>query len=457
MKRVLLWKGLAVLGLALLLLVPLSMIEGQVQARKERKNQVEENISQSAAGSQQITGPFLVIGYTEEVNTWVRDEKTGEQLKDPKTGQALMRSESVDRTAVIVPKVLVMEGKAQVEERHRGLYKAQLFHLDATLKGTIQVPGDLGLPQRQGKISPGRAWLAVGVSDLRGVQNHPKLRWEGLERDFTAGDVGEGLGRGLTVDLGPASQLKAQNYAFEIPAFLLMGTQELSVAPVAEDTQVSLRSDWPSPSFGGRFLPVKHRIDDQGFEAQWQVSSLARDLNPILWGRSGHKATEAFDIAFVEPVNIYLQSERAVKYGFLFVGLIFAGFFLFEMLKRLPIHPMQYFLVGISLALFFLLLLSISEHAPFLVAYAAAAGSSIALLWVYLGSVLRSWRHASAFGGGLTLLYGVLYGLLASEDNALLMGSVLLFAALAATMMATRKLDWYGISRRPDERESLPE
>jgi len=202
---------------------------------------------------------------------------------------------------------------------------------------------------------------------------------------------------------------------------------------------------------------VKHRIDDQGFEAQWQVSSLARDLNPILWGRSGHKATEAFDIAFVEPVNIYLQSERAVKYGFLFVGLIFAGFFLFEMLKRLPIHPMQYFLVGISLALFFLLLLSISEHAPFLVAYAAAAGSSIALLWVYLGSVLRSWRHASAFGGGLTLLYGVLYGLLASEDNALLMGSVLLFAALAATMMATRKLDWYGISRRPDERESLPE
>ena len=454
MKRVLLWKGLAVLGLALLLLVPLSMIEGQVQARKERKNQVEENISQSAAGSQQITGPFLVIGYTEEVNTWVRDEKTGEQLKDPKTGQALMRSESVDRTAVIVPKVLVMEGKAQVEERHRGLYKAQLFHLDATLKGTIQVPGDLGLPQRQGKISPGRAWLAVGVSDLRGVQNHPKLQWAGQAWDFEADGIGEGLGRGLVADLGPLAQLKAQDYAFEIPVFQLLGTEELSIAPVAEDTQVKLRSDWSNPSFGGRFLPARHHIDEKGFEAQWQVTSLARDLAPILWKRQGLKSSESFDIAFVEPVNIYLQSERAVKYGFLFVGLTFAGFFLFEMLKRLPIHPMQYFLVGISLALFFLLLISLSEHTTFLLAYAAAGGSSVLLLWFYLASVLRSWGHASAFAAGLTLLYGVLYGLLASEDNALLMGSLLLFAALAATMMATRKLDWYGLSRRT---ETLPE
>ena len=452
MKRVLLWKGLAVLGLALLLLVPLTMIEGQVEARKARKTQVEENISQSAAGHQQITGPFLVLSYREEVKTWARDEKTGDLLKDPKTGQAFLRSEEVARTSVLVPRSLSMEGDTQVEERHRGIYKAQIFHLETKLKGVFQVPANLGLPG--GHITPGSLRMVLGVSDLRGIQNHPKLQWAGQAWDFEADGIGEGLGRGLVADLGPLAQLKAQDYAFEIPVFQLLGTEELSIAPVAEDTQVKLRSDWSNPSFGGRFLPARHHIDEKGFEAQWQVTSLARDLAPILWKRQGLKSSESFDIAFVEPVNIYLQSERAVKYGFLFVGLTFAGFFLFEMLKRLPIHPMQYFLVGISLALFFLLLISLSEHTTFLLAYAAAGGSSVLLLWFYLASVLRSWGHASAFAAGLTLLYGVLYGLLASEDNALLMGSLLLFAALAATMMATRKLDWYGLSRRT---ETLPE
>jgi inner membrane protein len=454
MKRVLLWKGLAVLGLALLLLAPLAMVQSQIEARKERKTQVEDNIAQSAAGRQQLTGPLLVFSYTEPVSTWVRDEKTGELLKDPKTGQILSRTEDVWRTAIIAPKLLTLEGQASVEERHRGLYKAQLFHLEGHMKGRFEVPAGLGLPA--GRITPQRARVVMEVTDLRGVQNRPKVLWAGKEHEFEAGFTCEQLRRGLVADLGPLNQFQPGSYSFEIPELKLMGTQELSIAPVAEDNQVSLKSDWPDPSFGGRFLPLKHRIDQKGFEAQWQVSSLSRDLNAILAERPGGRSAEAFYIEFVEPVNIYLQSERAVKYGFLFVGLVFAAFFLFEMLKRLPIHPMQYLLVGLSLALFFLLLISLSEHTPFLAAYGVAAASSIVLLWVYLGSVLKSWGRASGFAGGLTLLYGVLYGLLASEDNALLMGSLLLFAALAATMMATRKLDWYGVSRKPEESGTLP-
>jgi len=146
-------------------------------------------------------------------------------------------------------------------------------------------------------------------------------------------------------------------------------------------------------------------------------------------------------------VNIYLQGERAVKYGFLFVGLVFASFFFFEMLKRLPIHPMQYLLVGLSLALFFLLLISLSEHIAFLWAYLAASGVSVLLLGFYLAGALRGWGRALGFAGSLVLLYGVLYALLVSEDNALLMGSALLFAALAGVMVATRRLDWYGVGR----------
>ncbi|MDP2874912.1 MAG: inner membrane CreD family protein, partial [Holophaga sp.] len=178
----------------------------------------------------------------------------------------------------------------------------------------------------------------------------------------------------------------------------------------------------------------------------WQISSLARNLDRILRSDENAPTKEAFEVSFLEPVNIYLQTERAVKYGFLFVGMTFAGFFFFELLKRLRIHPMQYLLVGFALAMFFLLLLSLTEHIPFLWAYVIASSASILLLGAYLVHVLQNARHGLGFATGLTLLFGVLFGLLMSEDNALLMGSVLLFAALATVMLATRKLNWYGIS-----------
>jgi len=153
-------------------------------------------------------------------------------------------------------------------------------------------------------------------------------------------------------------------------------------------------------------------------------------------------------VRFIEPVNIYSQSDRAVKYGFLFVGLTFGAFLLFEILKRLPIHPAQYLLVGLAQAIFFLLLLSLSEHIPFAIAYLAAALSSTGLLAFYLSYVLRSWRRGTAFGALMTLLYGALYGLLVSEDNALVMGSSLLFVLLAAAMWITRNFDWYQLAPR---------
>jgi inner membrane protein len=211
---------------------------------------------------------------------------------------------------------------------------------------------------------------------------------------------------------------------------------------------MTLRSDWGSPSFGGRFLPLKHQIGAEGFEAQWQVSALARNLDRILRTEGDTPTEEAFDIAFIEPVNVYLQTERAVKYGFLFVGLTFAAFFFFELLKGLRIHPMQYLLVGFSLAMFFLLLLSLTEHISFLWAYLAASAASVALLGIYLVHILKNLWNGLGFAAGLTQLFGVLFGLLMSEDNALLMGSALLFTALATVMLATRKLDWYGLREK---------
>ncbi len=436
MRRILLWKGLAVFGLALLLLIPLAMIQSQVEARNQRQKEVKANVAQSAAGCQQVVGPLLVFTYTERVEEEETNEKTGQVTRHIRESQGHQ---------IVAPQELQIQGEARVEERHRGLYKAQLYHLTARLTGRFSLTPGFGMELSGRTITPGPSFLVVGIPDLRGIRNRPQVKWEGKALDFRPGIPRSRVPKGIQADLGILAFHETKEFAFEIP-LELTGSQSLSFAPVGENTRVSLRSNWPSPSFGGRFLPLEYRIDDKGFEAQWQISSLARSLDSILKVEGHGPTEETFEIAFMEPVNIYLQTERAVKYGFLFVGLVFAGFFFFELLRKLRIHPMQYLLVGFALAMFFLLLLSLTEHIPFLWAYLAASAASIALLGAYLVHVLRSPVHGLGFAGGLTVLFGVLYGLLMSEDNALLMGSVLLFAALAAVMLATRKLDWYGLS-----------
>jgi len=151
-------------------------------------------------------------------------------------------------------------------------------------------------------------------------------------------------------------------------------------------------------------------------------------------------------VSLFDPINPYMQADRASKYGLLFVLLTFVGFFMFELIKRLAIHPIQYGLVGLALAIFFLLLLSLSEHVEFWIAYLIASVACIGLLGVYLSSVLRSRARGLGFAAMLTLLYAALYGLLVSEDNALVLGSLMLFAILAAIMLVTRKVDWYALA-----------
>ena len=231
------------------------------------------------------------------------------------------------------------------------------------------------------------------------------------------------------------------------------GTECLSFIPLAETTRVGLSSAWPHPSFSGSFLPTPRdqQIGPDGFSARWEVTALAAKAPAafVTAARDGAlcegACRESFGVRLVEPINIYSMSDRALKYGFLFVALSFAAFFLFELLKSLRIHPAQYLLVGLALALFFLLLLSLSEHIPFGLAYGIAAGASIALQGFYLSYVLHGVARGIGFAGLLAALFGALYGLLVSEDMALLIGSVLLFGLLALVMVITRRLDWYGL------------
>ena len=423
-----------------LLLIPLAMISGIVSERQQLQRQVESAVSASFAGSQRVVGPVLVIPYVERVVAVAGDEK----------GHETKRVTEHQRTAVFVPEALAYDGSADVDARYRGLYKALVYQTKGVWRAQFDVPPNLGLGIPSSLISVGNAYLAFGLSDARGLRGAPQITWEGREASVKTGAKLDSLGDGLHAEVGVLNSAALQRFDVTIKMDLA-GMRLLAFVPIGKITVVQLRAAWPHPNFGGRFLPHSKQIDEQGFSARWQVSHLASKNSDLLQrGLKDSSALEAFDVSFIEPVNIYQKAERAVKYGALFVALTFAAFFLFETLKDLRIHPLQYGLVGLALAVFFLLLVSLSEHIMFLYAYLIASSACVLLIGYYLVHVLGGWRRGVAFGLKLALLYGALYGLLLSEDNALMLGSLLLFAALAVFMVLTRRIDWYQLGASPD-------
>lgn len=414
--------------LSVMLLLPLSMIESQITARSARQSQVIQNIAGSAAGAQTLVGPVLGIHYRERVAR-KRSEKQGEEF------------EWVERSLVFPAQTLAIDGGITTEIRSRGLYQARLFHLDAKLTGGIDVPAQLGL-NGDHHLSDVRAYLVLGVADARGIGNDPEVVINGRKHHFVPGTNQIIPGNGVQIALGTLDTSREHHFDFSLP-LTLTGSERLAIAPTGNNTTVALNSNWPHPSFQGRFLPGTRKVSADGFEAQWQVSHLARNLDQALAAGVNPGNGETLDISFVTPVNVYLKAERAVKYGVLFVVLTFAAFFLTEILRRLPIHPMQYLLVGLALAIFFLLLIALSEHIAFLAAYGVSAAACVLLIGGYLSGALGSHWRGTLFGAGIATLYGVLYGVLVSEDNALLMGALILFVALGAVMMSTRRFDWY--------------
>jgi inner membrane protein len=226
----------------------------------------------------------------------------------------------------------------------------------------------------------------------------------------------------------------------------IAGTQSLGFLPLAHSTQVKVAGNWPDPGFASGFLPVERHVSDGRFEATWQVLDLNRSYG-ALWLQGDISETDLKDSAFgvdlVQPVDLYQQTARAVKYAALFIGLSFLTLFLWEHLAHRPLHPIQYGLLGLALSVFFLLLLALAEHIGFRAAYALAAAALCLLLGVYLAGAMDSSRAGLASGGMFALIYALLYLLVTSDDYALLAGALGLFAMLAAAMVLTRKIDWY--------------
>jgi inner membrane protein len=449
MQKKLLLKCLIIFGLMLLIGLPLMMVEGTINERLRFHEQAVQSIAEDSVREQRVIGPVLVLPYTEEV-------------KDRDTTRVVVRRK------LVFPNELQIASKINTERRYRGIHQVLMYSGGHSFAGDFSLPvlGDFPRESPSSQLTMGRPYIALSVSDVRGIRDIPAVIVAGRNYKFEQGARLPGYPGGMHVLLDLA-ELKAAGATVPFGFSLyLAGTERQHFVPVGTNNIVTVESNWPHPQFGGNFLPETRSIGETGFKAGWRVSAMASGAQQQLAAQEvagalpanaadARTKLDSFNIGFIEPVNIYAQADRATKYGLLFVALTFAAFFVFEILKRLPIHPIQYTLVGLALIMFFLLLVSLSEHIDFLVSYLIAAGACIALITYYLAAVLRSRARAGGFGAGLVLLYSALYGLLISENNALVLGSLLLFTALGAVMVATRRFDWYGIGN-DDEPESLP-
>ena len=407
--------------LALLLSVPVLMIRNLVFERQQTRNEVVNGIAEGWGKRQVVSGPYLALPY-ERHWTEVRRETVDGKLREIR----IERAES--NVLRVLPASVDWSGDADIGEKARGIYKARLYTVKLHAQGSIDVPARASHEDGTSRYKWGMPRLVVGVSDPLGI------RAASGSHEFEPG--APTTGSGLQSLLRGHDLTKPGRVEFSLD-LELAGSEAFSVAPLGADATIALRADWPHPSFQGRFLPASHDIRADGFTARWKISRLASqgsgDAGASVW--------------FIEPVSLYQQLERASKYGFLFIGLTFAAFLVFELLRRLAIHPVQYALVGLALAMFFLLLTALSEHIDFAVAYAAATAACVGLITTYLVRVLKSARIALAFGAALGALYAMLYALLKAEDYALLGGALLLFGLLAAVMLATRRVEWYQLMK----------
>jgi inner membrane protein len=432
-------KLLVILGLTVLLLVPLAFISGLTNERERHRDEVVKDIAASSANEQQVTGPLLVVPYVHTVRTWT---------DDPKSGQRVQR-ETEERGALhFLPERLEVTGELRTERRFRGIYEARLYTLQGELAGHFMVPENYGLPAaRLAEYRLEAPTLALGISDVRGIRNDVPLVVNGQPLRFEAGSGSAVLGTGLHATVPMAAR-----HDFKLN-LTLQGTSALHFTPVARETEVNLEADWPHPSFTGDYLPVERTVTDRGFAARWQASFFSTNIQQLLVACADDGACEGFNgrrfsVSFIDPVDHYAKMGRAVNYALLFVTLTFAAFFLFEVLRRLVIHPVQYALVGVALALFFLLLLSLSEHIGFTRAYLVSASACVGLLGFYIRHVLGGFARGAGFAAGLAALYGLLFLLLRMEDYALLVGSLLLFGTLAVVMVLTRHIDWFTVGQK---------
>ena len=442
---------LAILAVVTVLLCfVLAQIGGLVNERQWRQREAAQSVEQSLAGPQALAGLLLVRSCKE---SWP-------DVTVVKKENAML---SRDFWLMAAPAKLEVTGGLSPEVRYRGLFKVNTYASQLNLEARWNRLDAL-MPKAEhpnSRLACADPAVILALSDPRGIRT-AELKRGTQALGVLPGTTHPAFRGGLHAVLPDLHTDEPLAVSLKLS---LVGSRRLAVVPAADDVRVSLQSSWPHPSFTGQFLPTEHQIGVSGFSARWQVSSLASTaVADVLAGRSlpdlstndaalsapyppgdrPHADTlDALSVELIDPVSPYVMADRAIKYGLMFIVLTFVTVGLTELLMGRRVHPVQYLMVGLALSLFFLLLLSLSEHMSFMNAYLIAACAAAVVLTQYAAAMLGGWLRGGLFGAGIALLYGAMYVLLSQEQAALVIGAVMLFAVLAVVMTLTRKLDWY--------------
>lgn len=424
--------------LILLLQIPINMIENLIHERSSRHNDAIAEVSAKWGQKQSITGPMLIIPY---------------QYREKTYKDGVLKYETPrKRFATFLPARLSINGNIEHDIRSRGIFEVPLYQAKILLDGSFTKPDFTTWNINDKDILWKESKLVIGVSDARAIQKQAYIKWQDEKYPFEPGTHDNAVvDRGFHVPLTVPFDAKRFNFSISLE---LNGSQSVRFAPVGKDTDIILHSDWPDPSFQGNWLPSKRTVFENGFKANWNIPYLGRNF-PQQWIANNDNAdkidTAQVGVDFLTPVDNYRMSERSVKYESLFLLLTFATIWLFELICKLRVHPVQYLFIGAAMCLFYFLELSLSEHLGFFMAYVSACIAIVCMISSYAYVILKTGARASIVGGGISMLYVYLYVLLQEQSYALLIGSIGLFIVLASVMYLTRNIDWYAANENPAE------
>lgn len=411
--------------LVLLLLIPKSMINSLITEREQRMHETVKEVTDKWSRKQTVSGPILTIPYKKYLMT-----------KDKKNIKEMISY------ATFLPDQLQIESKIIPEERYRGIFKVIVYKAQLTIKGKFIRP-DFSLWDIEEKdILWSKSMLNIGISDLRGIEQQVSLKLKNMAYAFQPGvSKTSQFQSGIHIPLHEfTQQFVDADFSVDIS---LKGSEELFFVPIGKNTKVNMSSSWKNPSFIGSFLPKERNIGPDGFKASWEILHFNRNY-PQSWTTANHNIDESkFGVNLLVAADHYQKSLRTSKYAILVITLSFLMFFLIEVTQKLRIHAFQYILIGLALMLFYTLLLSISEHLGFDIAYWVSSISVIGLISIYSFSVLNKKRLSYLLASSLLIIYGFLFIIIQIETYALLIGSIGLFFILTLTMYFTRKISWY--------------
>ncbi|TQV85586.1 cell envelope integrity protein CreD [Aliikangiella coralliicola] len=429
------WLFIIIVGLQ----IPLSMIELQIEDRTIQRDIAKQSVRQSWTGEQEILASLLVIPYQEKVEI----DQLNSQSESKKR-----RYQWVNRRLYITPDKLIVESKLDNQTLARGIYKVPVYTASLKVQADYQLTKFHQLKKRDTVRLQQASFMSIGVKDSRGLIGVPEMMLSGKKLQVEPGTQLPFYDSGFNAVI-PLDKLQSKTLSFD-SSIKLNGMEQLSFLTAGRVNSVNVKSDWPHPNFDGAFLPVSRQVSATGYSAKWETGVFSTNIDSALQSCYQNNCnslhSSAYGVRHIQSVDIYLQSLRSVKYGLLVILATFCIFALYEIIsQKISIHPISYFLTGTALAIFFLLLIALSEHMVFALAYWISCLACSGLIAFYVTHQSQSWRQGVSLMAILNGLYLILFFIIRSEDHALLSGSLLLFFLLAAVMHVTRKLDWYQV------------